>query len=187
MDQGLDHFFPGSLGKGLLTGDLPWTSAQRVTMAAFLASYSLHDSYWMGLWSEPASAPVAVIRWDTFWTHGRVEHPGPAVDTWPILLIRFPQIDQLLLAVGTDELSYEGINGAISQPVSATEREALLSVATGRTTLNDRMIEYLLDPVVYHTIIEGIGWHEVHVFHRGEVEVLCLSQEGQLIVVPDLP
>jgi hypothetical protein len=171
-------YYPKWLQHGVMMGDLPWDKAHKISMSDFLAQYTLHDSYWIGLWAVPGEAPVAVMRWDRVWLGGRIPYPSD-----PILLIEFSHVDQLLISTSQSDGC---IASATSRMVSAAERYALLSLATGRTDLSDTQLEYLLDPTLHHTVITGLLGDEVHVFHRAEVAVLCLDQDGEVILLPDL-
>ena len=67
------HRYPASLGTLLLEGPLPWDDAVTIGMPQFTERYTLHDSFWEGFWLEAAyGEATAVIRWDTFWTEGRI-------------------------------------------------------------------------------------------------------------------
>ena len=155
-----DEYYPQWLARGVVLGEIPWEAGARTTMARFLAEFTLHDSCWISLVTDPAyeGAAVAVIRWDTFWTDGRVPFPGSVVAEWPILLIRFVRLDGL---------RFRGLErdiGGISRTISGAESSVAGDAA--RTEIAD--------------VFEGV----VTLDHAPEVVVLCLDREKRLVPIP---
>lgn len=58
-------------------------------MVAFLDRYTLHDSYWIGLFTECAwqDSSVLVLRFDPVW-NSSVSAQTSAVANWPLLFLR---------------------------------------------------------------------------------------------------
>lgn len=124
--------YPDRLGGDLLGGDLPWEAAVEATMPNFLSRYTLQDSLWIGLYLQPKAEAVALVRWDTYWTDGRLPSAGDAVADWPVLLVRFERAYQTFTTYpGPEEReTFSGLPEAISDATSAalwpSERESLL-------------------------------------------------------------
>ena len=92
-------YYPEWLGPRLIDDAVEWSSAVATSLVSFLEQYTLHDSTWIGLHLQldQAGAAIAVIRFDAFWTEGRVPHPGDLVAEWPIILIRFSGVTSIQL------------------------------------------------------------------------------------------
>ena len=92
-------------------------------MPRFLSRYTPHDSYWIGLYLQPKTDAVALVRWDTYWTDGGLPSAGDAVAGWPVLLVRFERVYQTFTAYpGPEERETlsglpETIAGATISPV----------------------------------------------------------------------
>jgi hypothetical protein len=149
-------FYPEWLAEALLHGTLPWSEGYLTTLPRFFASYTLHDSSWIGLAANPAydCELRALVRWDTFWTEGRVPYPGSIVAEWPILAIRFRKILRVAL---------DGFDATDS----ATER----SIADVATTE--------LAPEQHQTTFRDSSGATVEVVHAPPVELLCLDRAGR--------
>jgi hypothetical protein len=50
--------------------------AVEATMPRFLSRYTLHDSYWIGLYLQPKAEAVALVRWATYRTDGGLPSAG---------------------------------------------------------------------------------------------------------------
>lgn len=153
--QDLADYYPAWLGPDLLWGEFPWEAGVATTLETFLESYTLHDSSWVGLFLDPdqnASA-VAVVRWDTFSTHGRVPFPGGAVAEWPFLLIRFTGLRGVRFA------GYGADAEERSPRTISLARSEAAEVGTHRS------------------VFEDIFGGRVEVEHIAQVEVLCLARD----------
>src|SRR6185312_6677969 len=92
-------YYPEWLGSRLIDDAFDWEIALETTVEAFLEQYTLHDSSWIGfhLQVDQAGAGLAIIRFDAFWTDGRIPHPSAVVEEWPILVVRFAGITEVQL------------------------------------------------------------------------------------------
>jgi hypothetical protein len=160
MEAGL----PEWLGGEIVSGQLPWQRALRTTLPRFFRSYTLHDSYWMGLFLEPQRHGVALIRWDTFWTDGRVAYPGNRVAEWPLLLIGFTGLCHA--DIGLEE---DGIAAAWSEVLSPAKRVEM-NVQSGE---------------LHHTGIEDHRGGVARLIHHPDVALLCLSKNRDILEIPD--
>ena len=157
-----DDYYPAWLAPGLLHDNFAWEAGVRSTLPAFLAEYTLHDSSWIGLTTDPTyqGSATAVIRFDAFWTEGRVPFPGSLVAEWPILLIRFERL-QSLAFVGLEQ-DIGGISRTITMAVS---RE-------------------LPGGGVHETVIEDVHGGQVTLRHAPPVTLLLFSREQQVLDLP---
>jgi hypothetical protein len=151
----LTDYYPPWLGSDLLWDEFPWEAGITAPLSAFLSAYTLHDSAWVGLYIDPdaAATAIAVVRWDTFWTEGRVPFPGSAVAEWPFLLLRFTGLR------GIQFLGYGGDDHDRS-PRSI-----------------DACTSGVLDGPVHRTVFEDTYGGSVQIDHRARVDLLCLGRD----------
>lgn len=156
----MDPYNPEWLTAGFLEDIFPWSEAVQTTMGRFLSLYTLHDSYWIGLKTNVRySEAVAAIRFDAFWTEGRVPHPGPEVALWPVLLLRFLGVAEVSLTPCQAEDDYQG---------------AILGAETGEDDYGSLT-----------SIDDDIGGR-CAIRHRGPIDVLIMSRSGQPYPLEDL-
>ena len=175
----------------MIDGGLDWSQATTATMQQFLAAYTLHDSCWLGLFLQPAYVSVALIRWDTFWSKGRVEYPGSMVETWPILAVRFEKVYQMH-ASHPKELSPAGfswqeiIQYAESEVLDEPKRLRLLDWLTLDRREPEASSNVVLDNDLQHTVFHPVLGGRIDLWHGGSTQLLCLSATGEPIRIPDL-
>lgn len=185
--------YPDRLGGDLLGGGLPWEEAVEVTVPRFLSRYTLHDSYWIGLYLQPKAEAVALIRWDAYWNEGLVVHPRETVTDWPVLLVRFERVYQTFNTypgLDEDREILSGLPETISDAASATlapvEREALLDTILRARQEADAFSDFLLDDTLHRTTISPAYRSWVEIWHGGNTRFLCLDPNGETIPIPDL-
>lgn len=157
-----DDYYPSWLAPGMLADDFPWQAGVRTTLPTFLAEYTLHDSSWIALATDPAYAgsATAVIRFDAFWTEGRVQFPGSVVAEWPILLLHLERLVSLAFA-GLDEDI-----GGISRTIAAADSREVNGTA------------------LHETIVEDVHGGRVTLRHAPAVTLLLLDRERQVVPLP---
>jgi hypothetical protein len=183
-----NDYYPRWLSQGLLENSFAWNRAQTSSMPAFLAQYTLHDSPWIGFWFG-AGEPIALIRWDTFWHKDRIPFPGSNVAEWPLLLMKFTRLYQYLISTRKDLDDFvlgEVIEAAESNLVEPQQREALLAASLQLKGFSDDYREQFLNEKLYHTVFQGTYKQQIHLFHGGEVQFLCIDQTGIPISIPGL-
>lgn len=161
-------YYPNWLSNDLLNDNLPWDQALPTTMRQFLSQYTFHDSHWISLYLQPQRNAICVIRWDTFWTEGKVPFPGSRVAQWPLLLIRLTgllhaDIDLWESAVQT------GISGAESARIGESERVGWGIPAHHPTD---------------YTRIRDFDGGIAHLVHAPPVSFLCMSRDRQVLAIP---
>lgn len=159
-----EHYDPDWLRKGLIDGAFPWGSGYAGTLARFLDRYSLHDSFWVGLWLQTTGRGIAVIRWDLAWNQPIDDkEEREEVPFWPILLVHFERLHVVQVVDGprTETRGGEAITWAESRPV-------------GETGISER----------HETIVHG--GVEIRLVHDPAVSVLLINRSGEAIPIPDL-
>jgi hypothetical protein len=157
------------LGSALINDTLPWQHAITITMPTFLDLYSLHDSLMIGMWMLPNRTTIAILRWDTTWTNGRVDHPGIWVATWPLLCIRFHAV-----VAAAVELELEWIGTAQSGPFTTLERPYF-------------HLDSVTSEDLHCTEFDDGSDDGAWVIHAPRVDLLCLSPTQDLIPIPVAP
>jgi hypothetical protein len=144
-----------------LEDSLPWSQASPTTLPTFFAAYTLHDSSWITLNTDPLydGEARAVLQWDTHWTGGRVPYPGDLVANWPILIIKFERVSSILFQGFEGDCPPRGVDAATTDVVS---------------------------PERHRTLIEDHYGGRVELLHAPSVRLLCLSSSGQVQEIPDL-
>jgi hypothetical protein len=171
----------------LLASKLHWVAAQPGTLAHFLEQYSVHDSSWIGVWIDPLEEQaILAFEWDAFWTEGRVLYPSNQVAYWPTLLIR---LNKLILYYYDkhDQFLYGSnhVDGAETRAVTSEEHEQLLAGFSGNLKLASSGTEFLFaEDLVFTTLTGDMG--QWHFLHSNQVDVLCLSEDGQPIPIPGI-
>jgi hypothetical protein len=160
----MKSYYPNWLGSDLLTGDLFWNRSLKSTMPKFLAQYTLHDSYWIGMFLEPQRNGVAIIRLDTYWTEGRISFPSSTVSDWHLLLIYFSGLCHIDV-----NLNETGISGAEAKPLIDKQRET---------------ISFLPSDELHSTEIEDFTGGTARFIHNPQVSLLCLSKDKEILEIP---
>jgi hypothetical protein len=60
---------PEWMYESVIENILPWDKSVRLEIESFLAQYTLHDSYWIGVYSDIAyeNTSILIINWDPAW------------------------------------------------------------------------------------------------------------------------
>jgi hypothetical protein len=115
-----------------------------------------------------------------------VPYPSNQVAYWPTLLIRLSKLF-LYYYDKHDQISYASshVDGAETRLVTSEEREELLTCFSGSLKLASSGTDFLFaGNLVFTTLTGGMGkWHFLHSNH---VDVLCLNEDGQPILIPDV-
>jgi hypothetical protein len=157
-------YYPNWLGTDLIEGNLFWDRSLKTTMPEFFAQYTLHDSYWIGLFLEPQRNGIAIIRWDTFWTKGRMSFPGSTVADWHLLLIYFSG-----LCYSDVNLDETGISGATTKLLTEQQYQTMVFLPEGE----------------FHcTEIEDFAGGIARFIHSSQVSLLCLNKEKEILEIP---
>jgi len=181
--------YPAWLGLGLLNG-LDWSRSAASTIPRLLQEYTLHDSSWIGLWSEPGFESLALIGWDTHWSRGRLPYPIAGTPAgYPFLLIQFERLWRGRFRFG-DEYALPTIAHATSRLVPQAEKlnlNLIGSAAPGEIGQEHaRSHKYLEQEILFHTIVTPVVGGDVELWHGGTTRFLCLDAAGNALAIPDL-
>lgn len=108
--------------------DLPWDSSINLKIDYFFEKYTLHDSYYVGLFFDLGQANniMVVVRWDPMWLPDNISQKTPYVDDWPYLFICIDNVEQ----ISTWGLKDEDIGRAIGEAEFAEcENKHILSIS----------------------------------------------------------
>lgn len=158
----MDDYYPDWLGRDVFAGVLPWERALTTTISSFLQQYSFHDSYWIGLFLESNSNGVMIVRWDTFWTEGRVPFPGSMVAEWPILILRLSRLQHVEVALRED-----GLAGVTSSPLTEQEVQSLS-----------------VEGDLHRTQIDDHSGGVVQLCHEPNIALLCFNRQRDILEIP---
>jgi hypothetical protein len=121
---------PPNLAHRLIEGSLPWEQSTKLHISDFLKLYTLHDSNWVGLFTDCAceDTTIAVIRFDPVWNPS-VSAPTSFCADWPLLLLRFACVSSIQIS------GYRNIDGT-QRGISEVSVESI-SEEELRTTITD--------------------------------------------------
>ena len=88
--------YPDWLYRELVEDYLPWEQGRKINFTEFNKKYTLHDSYWIGIFLNVAYDQTAtlVIQWDAVWLPDEVAKSTSIVNDWPYLFIQLKKIEQ---------------------------------------------------------------------------------------------
>lgn len=118
------------LAHRILEGDLPWECSVEAHIDSFLEKYTLHDSNWIGLFTDCAyeDTVIAIIGFDPVWNSSVSTSTSVCAD-WPLLFLRFKSVSAILLSRFRD-------NGGLQRGISCVDVEHL-SDEEVRTVITD--------------------------------------------------
>lgn len=113
----------------LIDGSLPWDRSVEFHIDGFLEKYTLHDSLWIGLFTDFAysDTAVALICFDPVW-NSSVSTPTSICADWPLLFLRFKCVSKIHFAGFRDiDGTQRGISGVDVAHLSAEEVRTVIS------------------------------------------------------------
>lgn len=107
------HRYPSWLYQELIDDLLPWHKGKGMTFRDFNKRYTLHDSYWIGIFYNVAyeQAVTLAIVWDAVWLPDKIKESMSVVNEYPYLFIRLTSVEQVSTA---NFAEIEGISRAIA-------------------------------------------------------------------------
>jgi hypothetical protein len=96
--------YPDWLGRDLLAGTLPWELGLPSSLETFLDRFTLHDSQWIGLYTETERNGTLLLRWTP---------PALPAETH-LLAIRFEGLERAEVKLKAGELE-SVVSGATSR------------------------------------------------------------------------
>lgn len=95
-----------------------------------------------------------VLRWDSFWNKDLVEHPGSKVSTWPILVIKILEVENI---------KYSGVGYQ----------------SDSSNIISD--IDLIKDNDMYISEVMTIDGNKITIFHKGNYQTICYNKDGDFI------
>lgn len=172
-----------------------WAHAQLTTMAAFLGTYTLHDSVIDQVSFSADGWALLTVDWDPVWLErpfAEAGLPPPSMRHYSLYLkfvhVLGARMDDFLPA--GQPFSDRTIAGVETQVLNVTQRADLRDAlellrdsekSTGRVRRQPAIPDGAHCTVVY-TIFDA----EIALYHTGEVMALCYDPDSQLIHLPGL-
>ncbi|MEO0377599.1 MAG: hypothetical protein AAF329_23955 [Cyanobacteria bacterium P01_A01_bin.17] len=151
-----DQLFPNWLYPDLIEDALPWEKKTNLTLETFVERYTLHDSYWVGIFHHVAYDPSVTLafQWDSVWLPNEASH-SDAGDS-PYLFMRLEEVTEVTTA------NYENLDG-ICRAISGLE-----------------MLE--LEGAL-HLAIDDVYGGQVNIVFTGNHSILALNSEGKVLSI----
>lgn len=151
-----DQCYPDWLYKKLIENGLPWEHRSSYDLEEFLSKYTLHDSFWVGLFHHVAFDRTVTLafQWDSVWLPDNVKEGTSHVDDWPYL---FMQIDEVEEVSKAGFLNLDGINRAIG----------------GAEIMKLEDASYLA--------IDDVYGGQVNIVFKGQYSILALNPDGSVL------
>jgi len=148
-----DQFYPDWLYKKLIEDDLPWDKKSNHDLESFLGKYTLHDSFWVGVFHHVAfdKSVTLAFQWDSVWLPDEVKEGTSHVDDWPYLFIKIEDVTEVTKA---NYIDLDRINRAIGDS-EVLELE-------GST----------------HLAIDDVYGGQVNIVFTGKHSILALNPDG---------
>jgi hypothetical protein len=164
-----------------------WGKAQITTMPAFLEEYTLHDSYFEGMWYDSYGMGFVVFRLDHIWFAEWSKTPKHAVDVVRVayLCVFLNPFFQMIVS-GQDYATDKTIGVVTSQYVEDHEKMEWLDFLLKQCGVAENTTDYVLDSRLCRTKIEGIYTNNTYLFHGEIVRTWCFDFEGKLVRLPGL-
>jgi hypothetical protein len=108
--------YPEWLYQSIIEDTLKWDEAEKLSFQEFSGKYTLHDSYWIGLFYDVAYEDNAILAivWDAVWLPDDIALSTTVVSQWPLLFIKVGKV----LQVSTS--GYKDVGG-ISRGIARAE------------------------------------------------------------------
>ncbi len=92
-----DLDYPDWLYREIVENCLPWQQGRKINFKEFNETYTLHDSYWIGIFFNIAYEQTATlaIQWDAVWLPNEIKQNTSVLTDWPYLFIQLSGIEQL--------------------------------------------------------------------------------------------
>ncbi|MGF1733664.1 hypothetical protein [Photobacterium kasasachensis] len=108
-----DQLYPDWLYKKLIDSDFPWHKKASLSLEAFFEKYTLHDSYWVGVFHhvDLSQSVTIAFQWDSVWLPDEIKEGTSSVDDWPYLIFQLEGAKEVTTANFVD---IDGVSRAIS-------------------------------------------------------------------------
>jgi len=153
-----EQFYPNWLYRKLIEDDLPWDQKASLTLETFFEKFTLHDSYWVGIFHHVAfdSSVTLAFQWDSVWLPEEVKKGTSHVDDWPYLFFQIDGVKEMRTS-NFEEL--DGINRAIGGG------------------------EYLMLEGESNLAIDDVYGGQVNISFSGGASILALNPDGSILII----
>lgn len=153
-----EQFYPDWLYRKLIEDDLPWDKRSEYCLEAFLKKYTLHDSFWVGLFHHVAfdRSVTLAFQWDSVWLPDEVKEGTSHVDDWPYL---FVQIEEVYEVTKANFVDLNGINRAIGGAEVMEFEDAT------------------------HLAIDDVYGGQVNIVFKGKHSIIALNPDGSVLKI----
>ena len=150
--------YPDWLYRDLVEDSLPWESKSPYELKEFLGRYTLHDSYWVGCFSNVAFNQDAILafQWDSVWLPDNIKKSAPQIDEWSYLFLKLSGVTEISTA------NYKDVLG-MSRAIGGVEVE-------------------LIDGK-YHLAIDDVYGGQVNVLYQGRCAILALNPDRSVLII----
>ncbi|URD51783.1 hypothetical protein [Chroococcidiopsis sp. CCNUC1] len=151
----MEYNYPIWLYHELIDDILPWQQGQKIAFKQFNAKYTLHDSYWVGIFYDVAyqQSVTLAIQWDAVWLPKEMKENNSVVNE-PYLFIRLTDVEQVSTA------NYTNLN-SICRAIAGCEFEEV----EGKKFL----------------AIDDVYGGQVNVLYQGEETFLALEKDRSIL------
>jgi hypothetical protein len=152
----LDH--PGWVYKELVEDYLPWEQGRKINFTEFNKKYTLHDSYWIGIFFNVAynQTVTLAIQWDTVWLPDEIVKSTSVTNDWPYLFVQLKNVDNFSTS------SYGDIGG-LPRSISGCEIEEI----DGKKFL----------------AIDDVFGGQINIIYRGEATFLAMEKDKRILSI----
>lgn len=108
-----EDFYPSWLYKKFIEDSLPWSTTASLELVSFLEKYTLHDSFWVGIFNHVAfdNSVTLAFQWDAVWLPDEVKARLSPVGDGLYLFIKLVGVKE----VRTENyIELSGVNRAIA-------------------------------------------------------------------------
>lgn len=153
-----EDYHPNWLYKNLVEDELPWDKKSNLDLEKFFEKYTLHDSFWIGIFHHVAFDKTVTLafQWDSVWIPDEVKEGSSTAAEWPFLFVQLEGVKEVTKA-NFDDLS--GINRA-------------LGGAEIMTLENDS-----------HLAIDDVYGGQTNIVFNGKQSILALNPDSTLLKV----
>jgi hypothetical protein len=164
---------PNWLDRDPLEQRVIWEQATASTMADFLNTYTLHDSFLRQIRIKPNFESLLIIGFDLVWNK-------QISSGYDILAISFPQTYRVTYSMGSPYGAT--IASASTAIITEQEREELWRHITAQyDSLPDEVLSRITDDELTKTIIEDIFFGKTEIIHGRQIQILLLNNNEELL------
>ncbi|MEH1792410.1 hypothetical protein [Nostoc sp.] len=94
----IENYYPSWLSQELINNRLPWQEGKNMSFGDFNEQYTLHDSYWIGIFYNIGyeQAITLAIDWDSVWLPDEIKKSIPDGELY--IFIRLTGVEQISTA-----------------------------------------------------------------------------------------